>query len=252
MEKKYLCPAMAVIFLAHFFIFSQDLLAVNRKKRHRRGETLTELIFRGYPFLRGSEESLEHQNKVADDNCLPRFAGRRDLERAAANGYLLPVPWHGGGFYLDNKSFSDRGYGDRRYLTGVALAYLQEAAASYQKEFYPSSDKPRLKITSLVRTQAYQDYLIYKRRNPSAARGETPERRSAHLTGYAFDVSIKGLTRRQIFWLARYFGCDVKKGLIWGTYEPNGGDFHIMVMPPSTGSSIIHAAPDLWPRNSPE
>lgn len=213
------------VFLALVFA-GFTMPAIAKKKPRIKKPTLAQEIFNKYPALMGSKAALEEQNRAADKGKLPRLEDIADLKRYVENGYLVSVPNKGKGFYLDKKSFKDRGYGDRRYLSPAAKEYLESRAAAYSK-----SGHPRLKVTSLVRTQDYQIYLLIKRRNPNAAAGEVPEHRSPHLTGHAFDVSTKGLSRRQISWLAERLAEDIERKIILATYEPNGKDFHIVVIP---------------------
>ncbi|MBU6500865.1 MAG: hypothetical protein KGJ89_01960 [Patescibacteria group bacterium] len=231
MKSRYRCLVLTLSIIVAFGTCSLALGAKKKRQVRIRRETLPQEIFRNYPDLRGSEDSLELENAVADENFLLRIPNRHWLERVIGDNYLIPVSKGNRNFYLDQESFMDRGYGDRKYLAPLALAYLEQFSETYNRKFYPNSSFPHLKITSLVRTQDYQNYLVHKKHNRSAASGDVPEHRSVHLTGYAFDVSVKKMTRSQALWSADYFGKDILSGLILGVYEARGGDFHIMVVP---------------------
>lgn len=237
-----------VLFAAAFAASSCFLPANAWAKKHKpKRKTLGEIVFALHPSLRGvAKQSIEDQNSFADRyGPLPRIYNTEELNKLEENGYLIRVPDRSDDFYLDKglkkRFFRDRkhrktlDFGDRRYLGQSALIYLDELSAAYAKKFITKRNGGRrpLKVTSLVRTLDYQRWIAFVKHNPNARLGlcDVPEHCSVHFTGHAFDVSTKGMTAAQIFWLADFLAKDIASGLILATYEPNMGDFHIIVAP---------------------
>jgi len=205
--------------------------AAAKRPRHRNPST-AELVFARSPDLRGAPdpEALAKENKIADDDRLPRIEDGKELAARIKSGFLVAVPEHANGFYLDRHLKKEM-----RYIAPAALAYIEAISGAYSNEFGARKKKELLKITSLVRTEEYQRKLA--RRNANAAKGNVPEKRTVHTTGYAFDISTKGMPRAEIIWLADFFEADVRQCRALAIYEHKGQqDFHVFVIPKSASA----------------
>ncbi len=169
------------------------------------------------------------QNRVADAEGLPRFKDGDELQSAIDNGELVRVE--------DTEAYRlDMTLGEKDPEHRFRYAYVQpwtkdfidQELAALHNEF-----GTRYVITSLVRTQRYQERLCGRRgRNANAICGRSGWRRSAHLTGATVDIGRIGLSekeqtsiRKRLKELARLHKV---------IYIEEGGSqlcFHIMVRP---------------------
>jgi hypothetical protein len=203
-------------------------VTTSKKKPKSRKKTTAELVFEFAPYLRATPDGAasRNANKIADTFVLPRFTDKT-FEGFIENEFLVAVPEKYGGYYLDNHS-------PRRFwfLAPEAFRYMNTLAKAYYQKF--SRPVPQgqafLKITSLARTEEYQTRLT--RSNPNAAKNDTPERRSLHTTGYAFDISCKGLTQAKILWIAGYLKEGIERVQVLAIYEYKAShNFHVFVIP---------------------
>ncbi len=169
--------------------------------------------------LRGSPESLAKQNKVADLCKLSRFKDDRELQSFIARKLLVRVQdWTETYYVTTEERF--------RYLRPWAKDFLEGLAKKHNATF-----GKHLKVTSLVRTEAYQRMLV--KRGISDADGETEDRRSAHLTGSAFDVSRRDMSFLERAWMRWELWSLKRKEVIEAVEEGrHNNTFHIMVVPP--------------------
>jgi len=178
------------------------------------------------PELKGSQDKLAEQNRVADDYDLTRMDGPAAIKRLVKSGYLVSIPRRGRGYYVDRKL--GKGYARRDvlwYARPWVKKFLQQEGSRYADRF----DGARFKVSSLVRTEGYQELLM--RRNVNAARGEDDDSRSPHLTGAAVDISKKGMSARQLAWMRDRLVALQERGWIIGTEEMATSAFHIFVQP---------------------
>lgn len=178
--------------------------------------------------LMGTPAKLARQNRLADDYDLSRMDDPAEVRRLISSGRLVAIPRSGRGYYVDETL--GRAYGPRKrtvlfYARPWVLRFLKAEGRRFRSAF-PGR---RLKVSSLVRTEEYQEILTH--RNVNAARGEDPDRRSPHLTGAAVDISKKGMTAREIAWLRRRLVALQARGWIVGTEEMATNTFHIFVTP---------------------
>jgi hypothetical protein len=174
----------------------------------------------------GTPSKLAQQNRLADDYDLSRMDDPAEVRRLVASGRLVPVPRSGRGYYIDERL--GRNYDHRTVLVHArpwVLRFLKEEGSLFRAKFSGS----RLKVSSLVRTEEYQQILTHS--NVNAARGDDPETRSPHLTGAALDISKKGLSARQLAWLRQRLVTLQARGWIVGTEEMRTNTFHIFVTP---------------------
>ncbi len=176
--------------------------------------------------LKGSPGKLAEQNRVADDYDLTRMDGPAIIRRLVRSGYLVAIPRRGRGYYIDRKL--GKGYSRRDVLSYArpwVKRFLDREGVQYADRFHGA----RFKISSLVRTERYQELL--KGRNVNAARGDDDETRSPHLTGAAVDISKKGMSPRQLAWMRDHLVALQERGWIIGTEEMATNAFHVFVEP---------------------
>ncbi len=176
--------------------------------------------------LKGSPGKLAQQNRVADDYDLTRMEGPAVIHRLVKSGYLVSIPRRAKGYYIDRKL--GRGYARRDvlwYARPWVKKFLDREGARYAGRFHGA----RFKVSSLVRTEGYQELL--KARNVNAARGDDGDTRSPHLTGAAVDISKKGMTPRQLAWMRDHLVALQERGWIIGTEEMATNAFHVFVEP---------------------
>lgn len=182
--------------------------------------------------LQGSSQSLEKQNKIADDHNLSRIENDAMLRDFIAKKLLIRVPAETSTFYVSTeKKF--------QYLRPWAKEFLEEIAARHFARF-----GIRLKISSLVRTRVYQDKLV--REKISDADGKIWERQSTHLTGSAFDISRITMSPGELSWMRGELLSWKKRGLIEPEEEFINNTFHVMVSP--VFSTEIRAEKKLVPK----
>lgn len=176
--------------------------------------------------LMGTPSKLAQQNRLADDYDLSRMDDPAEVRRLVSSGRLVAIPRSGRGYYIDAKL--GRAYSHRTVLVYArpwVLRFLKAEGSRFRAKF-PGS---RLKVSSLVRTEEYQEILTHS--NINAARGDDPESRSPHLTGAALDISKKGMSARQLAWLRQRLVSLQARGWIVGTEEIRTNTFHIFVTP---------------------
>jgi hypothetical protein len=108
-----------------------------------------------------------------------------------------------------------------RYVRPWTKLFLERLG----RQFHARFGKP-LRVTSLVRTVAYQNAL--RRRNRNAASPYGPKR-SSHLTGASLDISKKGMRAAEVAWLRRVLASIKEKGYLFAIEEFRQPNFHIMV-----------------------
>ena len=100
-------------------------------------------------------------------------------------------------------------------------------AAEWKGGTASTRDYPKLKITSMVRDLSYQLHAVR-----SVAKCKEPETCSTHLTGAAFDISFRNMSKEQYTWMYGRLTHDRDLGVINAIHEPASGCFHIFVLPP--------------------
>ena len=176
--------------------------------------------------LKGSPEKLARQNEVADDYDLSRMDNAAEIRRLVRSGYLVPIARRGRGYYLDRRI--GRGY-SRREVLYYARPWVRQFLAREGEHYADRFGGARFKVSSLIRTERYQEIL--KGRNVNAARGDDEDTRSPHLTGAALDISKKGMTSRQLAWMRDHLVRLQEMGWIIGTEEMATNAFHVFVHP---------------------
>lgn len=108
-----------------------------------------------------------------------------------------------------------------RYLRPWSKLFLDRLSSQYHARF-----KRKLRVTSTVRTIAYQNSMRKRNRNAASPYGP---RRSSHLTGATLDISKKGMKSKEIAWMRRVLHSLKTKGYLYAVEEFQQPTFHIMV-----------------------
>jgi hypothetical protein len=183
------------------------------------------------PPLRGSHESLVHQNEMAEADGLERILDDADLDDRIAHGSLVPVP------VSASLSINTDLPENRRYCRPWAAKFLTDMSRAHAAKF-PGSD---LEVTSAVRTVEYQRRLRHINGNAAAADGDIA---SPHLTGGTIDIAKQGLTAKEIGWLRAWLIPLEQAGKIDVEEEFRQSCFHISVYK-------SYSAPKLPAKDSP-
>ncbi len=168
------------------------------------------------PPLRGSRESLIHQNEMAEADGLERILDDADLNDRIAHGSLVPVPVSSG--LRINTDLPD----NRRYCRPWTAKFLSDLSSAHSRQFTGAA----VEVTSAVRTVEYQRRLRHINGNAAAADGDIA---SPHLTGGTIDIAKKGLTAREIGWLRAWLTPLQQRGKIDVEEEFRQACFHISV-----------------------
>ena len=168
------------------------------------------------PPLRGSHESLVHQNEMAEADGLERIIDDADLEDRIAHGSLVPVPTSS--ILRINTDLPE----NRRYCRPWTAKFLSDLAHAHAARFAASS----LEVTSAVRTVEYQRRLRHINGNAAAADGDVA---SPHLTGGTIDIAKQGMSAREIGWVRGWLIPLEQAGKIDVEEEFKQSCFHISV-----------------------
>lgn len=155
------------------------------------------------------------QNRQADAEHLSRMLNLKMIGRFRANGLLVRVPVRTRFYYLHAIQSS------YRYLRPWAKLFLDRLSSQHYAKF-----RRRLRVTSLVRTVAFQRALA--RRNGNAAAFSGPLR-SSHLTGATLDISKHDMTRGGISWMRKVLYSLRKNRYLYAIEEFQQPTFHVMV-----------------------
>jgi uncharacterized protein YcbK (DUF882 family) len=166
-------------------------------------------------LLRARRDSQVIQNEQADADRLARLEDREMLDRFTRLELLSEVPVRSEGYYLHGIPDASR----------FARPWTKLFVERLGRQFHNRFGKP-LRVTSLVRTVAYQNAL--RRRNRNAASPYGPKR-SSHLTGASLDISKKGLRASEIAWLRQVLASLKEQGYLFAIEEFKQPNFHIMV-----------------------
>ena len=165
--------------------------------------------------LRATRGSQAHQNARADDDHLSRMENDAMIARWARLELLKPVPERTSSYYLHAVQ------PQYRYLRPWAHLFLDRLSEQYHSRF-----KQPMRVTSLLRTAAYQRSLQKRNGNAASATGPT---RSAHLTGACLDISKKGMTGAQLTWVRNVLSTLRAKNYLYAVEEFQQPVFHILV-----------------------
>jgi hypothetical protein len=166
--------------------------------------------------LRGSHESLVHQNEMAQADGLERILDDADLADRILHGSLVHVPVSSA--LRINTDLPE----NRRYCRPWTAKFLSDLAQAHAARF-PGSP---IEVTSAVRTVEYQRKLRLFNGNAAAADGDIA---SPHLTGGTIDIGKGGMSAREIGWLRAWLIPLEQAGKIDVEEEFRQSCFHISV-----------------------
>jgi hypothetical protein len=184
------------------------------------------------PPLRGSHESLVHQNEMAEADGLERILDDADLEDRIAHGSLVPVP------VTSSLRVNNDLPENRRYCRPWTAKFLSDLSQAHSERFAASS----LEVTSAVRTVEYQRRLRHINGNAAAADGDIA---SPHLTGGTIDIAKAGMTSREIGWIRSWLIPLEQQGKIDVEEEFRQSCFHISVYKSYTEPKVPGHTPPL-------
>ena len=182
------------------------------------------------PPLRGSHESLVHQNEMAEADGLERILDDTDLNDRIASGSLVSVPVSSA--LTVNTDLPD----NRRYCRPWTAKFLTDFSHAHAARFAGSS----LEVTSAVRTVEYQRQLRHINGNAAAADGDIA---SPHLTGGTIDIAKAGMSAREIGWIRAWLIPLEQQGKIDVEEEFRQSCFHISVYKSYTEPKAPEKAP---------
>lgn len=165
--------------------------------------------------IRGTHESLVHQNIMVGEDQLERIQDEAQLDDLISHQALIELP-------QDETIFVNSALPlDRRYCRPWTHSFLKSFAEDHYEQFH----KP-LMVTSAVRTVVVQQQLRRWNVNAAGLEGDTA---SPHLTGAAVDVAKQGMTRAELIWARQYLLKRVNEGTLDAEEEFLQPVFHITV-----------------------
>ena len=180
------------------------------------------LLAHGFPVgaavrtsLRGTRQSQVVQNERADRDHLSRMTDQKTLDRFKRLELIVSVPAKTKDYYIHGAP------AQYHYVRPWTKLFLDRLSSQFRSRFGGP-----LRITSLIRTSAYQNQLSRSNGNTASAVGE---KRSSHLTGASLDISKKGMTAARQRWVRNVLASLKAKGYLFAVeefYQPN---FHVMV-----------------------
>lgn len=166
--------------------------------------------------LKGSADSLAWQNKIADEQKLPRVIDDKELEQLKRSGVLVRMPE---AFRIDPRL--DQKW---QWVLPEAARFLEDLGVQFINHFGRF-----FKTTSAIRTIARQ-LEIAKEGNPNAELPEKGPRRTVHTTGATVDISKIDMNEEELKWMRKELLRLEKLQVIEATEEDfKQKCFHIMV-----------------------
>ncbi|HUX44061.1 MAG TPA: DUF5715 family protein [Terracidiphilus sp.] len=167
------------------------------------------------PPLRGSFASLQRQNERTQADGLERILNNADLNDRITRGFLVPLPTSRA------LTVNTRLPKNHRYCRPWTADFLSDLARAHQARFHSS-----LEVSSAVRTIDYQKRLERTNGNAASAVGEVV---SPHVTGATIDITKKGMSTREIYWMRIQLRALQDAGKIDVEEEFQQACFHITV-----------------------
>ena len=166
--------------------------------------------------LKGSTDSLAWQNKIADEQKLPRVSSDKELEQLKKSGVLIQIPeWFRIDPRLDQKW---------RWVLPETAKFLDDFGVDFINHF-----GRYFKTTSAIRTTVRQ-LEIAKEGNPNAELPMEGPRRTSHTTGATIDISKIDMNEDELAWTRKELLRLEKLQVIEATEEDSQQKcFHIMV-----------------------
>lgn len=192
--------------LVLFLLIATTLVAAPRRK--------TQTIPK--PF-RASKSSQAIQNRQADKGGLTRIKDDKELAKFKKAGLLVPLPNVRG---LEVKDLDSKW----QFVRPQTAKFLRDFVKAYRdpKKGFPNGT---LFLTSAVRTVERQKELRGENGNATSANGR---RASSHETGATIDITKKGMTAAEVYWIRRTLR-PLHGKTIYVVEERRQPCFHIMV-----------------------
>jgi hypothetical protein len=165
--------------------------------------------------IRGTRESLIHQNEMVERDNLDRIQNDSELEELTRDQQLLPLP--GNRQILTAPDLPE----NRRYCRPWTRKFLNVFAAAHWARFH----RP-LQVNSAVRTVEFQEELRTFNGNAAPSDGDIA---SPHLTGATIDIAKRGMSRAELRWTRDYLWRLQKQGKLDAEEEFHQRCFHISV-----------------------
>lgn len=168
-------------------------------------------------LFKGSSQKMARENKRMDRAHLPRF-NERQLVKAERAHRLIRIP------HNHALGISPNLHAEYRYCRPEAVSVLENLSGAYHTKY-----GAHLTVTSCARSFEKQRKLM--KGNKNAARGKDHGHLSLHLTGYAFDITKKGMTADEIVFVRAFLFPLMKEGRVSVTEETQQPCFHVVVFP---------------------
>lgn len=171
--------------------------------------------------LRHSRSSLKEENEIVERHGLERIPDDNFLVRLIAQGELIRIPNKTKYFEVDPRQVQS----EYQYARSPVLDFLND----FSQSFFSNFSKP-LKVTSLVRPIRHQQSLVKEKK--TIATCVLPEKCSVHTTGFALDISRRGMSWHELTWIRReLFHKFCNEKIIHVIEEFSSNNFHIVVVP---------------------
>lgn len=165
--------------------------------------------------IRGTWESLVHQNVMVEHDELARIQDDSELEQLTREQQLLLLP--GNRQIFVSPALPE----NRRYCRPWTRKFLDVFATAHWLRFH----RP-LQVTSAVRTVEFQEQLRTYNGNAAPSEGDVA---SPHLTGATVDIAKKGMSRAELKWSRDYLFRLQKQGKLDAEEEFHQSVFHVSV-----------------------
>ena len=165
--------------------------------------------------MKGSRESLLHQNEMAEADHVSRIQDDEDLARMRKAGLLVPIP------VTAVLRVNPELPANRRYTRPWTSRFLSDISRAHYRRYHSY-----LQVNSAVRTVAIQRALLRVNANAAPAAGDIA---SPHLTGQAVDIAKRDLSSQEIAWMRLYLAPLQRAGKIDVEEEFQQACFHISV-----------------------
>lgn len=170
--------------------------------------------------MKGTPEGLGSSLCILELQGLRQWGSSEEITLAVERGELVEVS-------TDLVDFDKNQKLERRLLTPFARAFFMQLADDFAQAF-PGR---KYKVTSLLRTVSEQKAIARKKMSPLDC--EVKWYCSAHTTGVAFDISLRGLTAAEIEYLRLRLRYDIAYMRIVAIKEEKSGCFHVQVTDPA-------------------
>lgn len=215
--------SFVVFFLCAFlgpvgFAASVPTHRVSTPRAHHARRSKVKHVRRRVPIfspIRGTWESLVHQNQMVETDNLSRIQDDNELEQLTESQELLALPGSRQITVAPNLPEN------RRFCRPWTKNFLNVFAAAHWTRFH----RP-LQVNSAVRTVEFQEQLRGYNGNAAPSEGDVA---SPHLTGATVDIAKRGMSRAELKWARAYLFNLQRQGKLDAEEEFQQRVFHISV-----------------------